>query len=216
MGSFSFLPRVIREELIERSVMALLVRHPFFLAYQHVEPAGFRRLTCDSLQEVFILPDEEAFRQGQTINQMVFGISGILQYMHGDELLEDIFVQPGQWALEEALWGKMPALEGPIVAGMSGCEFLAIRAKDFHDTCKIHSRSVDLVVCYAENFIQDFNKASRDDTYHDLLFNEEGRIKKILSTAVKQRYGFANRLSQENQKPASGGGGLMGRIMSNG
>merc|ERR1712070_422179 len=107
-----------------------------------------------------------------------------MQYMHGVDFLPEVFVRAGEWACEEALWGSLPILTGPLVAHLAGCELVALRAKDFHTSCKLFSVDVQFLVAYGECFIKQINMATRDEEDEELLFNSVDQARYIVSKTI--------------------------------
>jgi len=167
---FSRLPAKIRDQLNEYAYAPILLKHPFFEAFRTSSKNAFRRVTCDCMEEIRLLPEEGLVWHAE-INMMLFVVIGEMQYVDCDPSLPDLRVVPGEWACEEALWASSPILLGKFTAGISGCELVGVRSKDLQDCCKIHSETLDFVLPYARAFIAEFNKASQDDECQDVLFN---------------------------------------------
>eukprot|EP00929_Paragymnodinium_shiwhaense_P109138 TRINITY_DN75498_c0_g1_i1.p1 TRINITY_DN75498_c0_g1~~TRINITY_DN75498_c0_g1_i1.p1 ORF type:complete len:957 (+),score=177.74 TRINITY_DN75498_c0_g1_i1:120-2990(+) len=188
---FSLLPKSIKDDLKVESIAPTLLAHPLFTLYAQIEPGAIRRLCCEAVGALALLPEEELFpHHDLEVNRMAFVIYGKLEYVHDvKEFNERVFVSPGEWACEEALWGAAPMLMGYLVACMGGCEMLTVRAEDFQEVAKCYPASCDFLVSYGEVFIQEFNDASLEEEVTNLLFNDAADAFRVALRAATE-YGY--------------------------
>jgi len=186
---FKCLPLHIREELTDQAFRPILTQHPFFNLFRTLEPKGFRRVVCDCLVEIALLPEEPAFRDTEPINKHLFVVAGSLHYrVSGENYVRYADVLAHQWACEEALWSSVPILEGQLTAGMAGCEIIAVLADTFRETCAMSCRETfAFVVQYGQAFMEKFNKACQDESHLDrnIMFNSLQSGRKIVEKAVE-------------------------------
>jgi len=177
------LPKPIREELRYQAFMPWLTSHPFFNTYMELCPEGMRQMCIKATDEVSMLPLEDLFWNGQSVNRMLFVRVGLLSYCHRDHITSPLEVKVGEWACEETLWSKVSLVDGPFKAASTGCELITVQPADFRSIAKVNPGPLRFCVGYAEAFVKGFNDASTDAECQDLLFNDTGTIMAILQDA---------------------------------
>ncbi|CAK0862028.1 unnamed protein product, partial [Prorocentrum cordatum] len=174
------LPKAIREELRYEALMPLLKAHPFFDFYMELCPVGMRHICVSATDEVSMLPLEELFWHGQSVNRMFFVRIGLVSYCHRDHSTLPLEVRAGQWACEETLWSKACLVDGPFKAASAGCELITVLPAEFQSIAKLHPGPLRFCASYAEAFIKEFNSASKNAECDDLLFNNPRTIMRIV------------------------------------
>ncbi|CAK0910814.1 unnamed protein product [Prorocentrum cordatum] len=183
MPCMKLLPKAIREELRYEAFTPLLKAHPFFDFYMQACPVGMRQICASATDEVSMLPLEEMFWDGQSVNRMFFVRVGLVSYCHRDHRTSPLDVRQGQWACEEALWSKVALVDGPFRAGSAGCELLTVLPAEFQSIAMAHPGALRFCVGYADAFIQKFNMASKRAECDDLLFNQHDTIMDMVEDA---------------------------------
>jgi len=181
--SMLLLPKAIREELRFEAFMPWLRTHPFFEFFMELCPVGMRQICASATDEVSMLPLEELYWHGQSVNRMFFVRVGRVSYCHRDAKLLPLEVRAGQWACEETLWSKVSVVEGPFTAASAGCELITVLPAEFHAIAKLHPGPLRFCVGYAEAFIRGFNNASKNVDCEDLLFNIPDTLVSIIRQA---------------------------------
>jgi hypothetical protein len=177
------LPKPVREELRYEAFIPWLKTHPFFDFYKELCPVGMRQICASATDEVSMLPLEELFWNGQSVNRMFFVRIGSVSYCHGDCRMLPLEVRAGQWACEETLWSKSSLLDGPFRAASAGCELITVLPAEFRSIVKMHHRPLRFCVGYAEAFVKGFNSASKNAECKDLLYNNHDTIMNVLQDA---------------------------------
>jgi len=183
------LPKSVREELRYEAFNPWLKSHPFFALYIQICPVGMRQICNNALDEVSMLPLEEIFWNGQSVNRMIFVRIGLVTYCHRGHLtsrghiISPIELRKGQWACEETLWSKASRVDGPFRASSAGCELITILPAAFQSIAKVHVGPLRFCVSYAEAFVRGFNAASRNIECEDLLFNDPFTIVDLVQDA---------------------------------
>lgn len=184
VSAFQMLPRVIRDDLKVEAFRPILCSHPLFDLYSRLDPLAIYEICANGMDEVSLMPMEEMFWDTPDVDKMIFILSGSLEYKHTD-IGPELFVNKGEWACEEALWGADCIMSGPLIAMSEGCEVLAVKPKLFQTVTKAHTRSLGFVLKYAEMFIQAFNTAALDPSCTDLLFNSKMGIERLAHRAAE-------------------------------
>jgi len=183
------LPKAIREELRHEALMPFLKTHPFFNFYMELCPVGMRHVCARATDEVSMLPLEEMFWHGQSVNRMFFVRIGMVSYCHRGHKTLPLEVTAGNWACEETLWSKASLVDGPFTAAYAGCELITVLPSEFQSIAKAHPGPLRFCASYAEVFIKEFNSASKNTECEDLLFNSPQTIKKIVREASGDKDG---------------------------
>eukprot|EP00929_Paragymnodinium_shiwhaense_P018800 TRINITY_DN13021_c0_g1_i1.p1 TRINITY_DN13021_c0_g1~~TRINITY_DN13021_c0_g1_i1.p1 ORF type:complete len:923 (+),score=172.02 TRINITY_DN13021_c0_g1_i1:97-2865(+) len=180
--AFKLLPQSIRDDLMVETYGPFLEVHPVFLMYRQMQTIGARSIYCDAVKEKHLLPDEDLFAKGAAIDCMFFVIVGMLEYVHGQYDLPEMFVKMGEWACEEAIWGQTPMLQGPFLALAEQNVLLTVDPNVIIREAKNSGPSCEFLVTYGDRFVDCFNRASMDPNSTELLFNDPAVL---LSLAVE-------------------------------
>jgi hypothetical protein len=209
------LPKAIREELRYEAFTPWLKKHPFFESYMELCPAGMRQICVSATDEVSMLPLEDLFWNGQTVNRMFFVRVGFVAYCHRNHMILPLEVTPGQWACEETLWSKASLVDGPFRASPVGCELIAVLPQEFHTIARAYPGPLRFCAGYAEAFVKEFNTASKKTECDDLLFNNHGTIMNLVEDScvgddiwdkLKQRLGGEAKKKNVRASSSSPGG----------
>jgi hypothetical protein len=202
MPCMLFLPKAIREELRYEAFMPWLKAHPFFDFYMQACPVGMRQICASATDEVSMLPLEEIFWDGQSVNRMFFVRIGLVSYCHRDHRISPLDVRQGQWACEETLWSKVARLDGPFRAASAGCELITVLPAEFQSIVMVHPGALRFCVGYAEAFIEGFNSASKSAECEDLLFNQYDTVVAMVedSSVGEDTWGKLNQRVNRNKR----------------
>eukprot|EP00927_Polykrikos_kofoidii_P034768 TRINITY_DN29420_c0_g1_i1.p1 TRINITY_DN29420_c0_g1~~TRINITY_DN29420_c0_g1_i1.p1 ORF type:complete len:857 (-),score=135.09 TRINITY_DN29420_c0_g1_i1:462-3032(-) len=194
------LPKHIQQHLIEHTYFGRLNVHPVFRVLGNLEREAMQMFYMTSLEEKFMLPEEELFTKEEPVDRMLFVLTGTLMYTYARSrpnekkasVPVEVTVSPNQWACEEALWAADSFVAGPFIAYGGPCQLITILSESFRDVAfQAFSRStVRLLAAYAQNYVEEFNAASEEfamkseRNMQDLLFNNYGTTREALMEAA--------------------------------
>jgi len=198
---FNVLPHGLKTEMRVESYAPTLFNHPMFFRYLRSDYDLTGQICNEALYARSLVAGTEVFHDRQNLGEMVFVMSGRLEYIdehyHSKE-----YVNPGGWACEPVLWAEAAILHGILAASDEGSELLMVKRHEFQTVCMRHRTSIGFLVSYAERFIKRFAEASHNEDYDSVLFNDPWLIEGLVIDASSQHVGFFKESMSAGKEPS--------------
>lgn len=150
----------LREELHYEIYSPTLMKHPFFMNYNHLHVAGMREICHQAITPLSLDRGEVLFQAGDVPNRakMFFITSGILQYKR-EGSIGIVNVNSDGWLSEGALWTRW--VHRGVVMALTDARLLALSSQKFQEV--VSNFPTDNVPLYAAQFVDQLNSLREQD-----------------------------------------------------